>query len=122
MKRSVNRSQPWRPTHDDPLFILAMDHRESFGKTLFHVKDDLPTASQRVRMAQAKRLIYRGLAQAAPHLRTGHAGVLVDEQYGQDVVKQASATRSCSRYRSRQAVTSGSSCSGRSRGWITSTM
>ena len=66
-----------------------MDHRESFGKTLFHVKDDLPTASQRVRMAEAKRLIYRGLAQAAPHLRTGHAGVLVDELYGQDVVDAA---------------------------------
>jgi len=24
----------WQPTHDDPLFILAMDHRASFGKTL----------------------------------------------------------------------------------------
>jgi hypothetical protein len=23
----------WQPPHDDPLFILAMDHRESFGKT-----------------------------------------------------------------------------------------
>jgi hypothetical protein len=32
----------WRPRHDDPLFILAMDHRASFGKTLFDVKDDDP--------------------------------------------------------------------------------
>jgi len=66
-----------------------MDHRESFGTTLFYVKDDAPTASQRASMAQAKSLIYRGLTQAAPRLRGGRAGVLVDEQYGQDVVDEA---------------------------------
>jgi len=66
-----------------------MDHRESFGTTLFYVKDDAPTASQRASMAQAKSLIYRGLTQAAPRLRRGRAGVLVDEQYGQDVVDEA---------------------------------
>ncbi len=85
----MSRQEHWRPTHDDPLFILAMDHRESFGTTLFYVKDDAPTASQRARMEQAKSLIYRGLTQAAPRLRGGRAGVLVDEQYGQDVVDEA---------------------------------
>ena len=34
----------WQPRHDDPLFILAMDHRESFGRTLFEVKHDDPGA------------------------------------------------------------------------------
>jgi Uncharacterized protein conserved in bacteria (DUF2090) len=29
--------QGWQPRHDDPLFIMAMDHRASFGKTLFGV-------------------------------------------------------------------------------------
>ena len=85
----MSRQEHWRPTHDDPLFILAMDHRESFGTTLFYVKDDAPTASQRASMEQAKSLIYRGLTQAAPRLRGGRAGVLVDEQYGQDVVDEA---------------------------------
>ncbi len=85
----MSRQEHWRPTHDDPLFILAMDHRESFGTTLFGVKDDSPTAAQRASMAQAKSLIYQGLTQAAPQLHGGRAGVLVDEQYGQDVITEA---------------------------------
>jgi myo-inositol catabolism protein IolC len=85
----VNRPEHRQPTHDDPLFILAMDHRDSFGKTLFHVKDDAPTAAQRASMEQAKSLIYRGLTDATSRLRTGVPGVLVDEQYGHDVVNQA---------------------------------
>jgi myo-inositol catabolism protein IolC len=85
----VSRQEHWRPTHDDPLFILAMDHRDSFGTTLFAVKNDAPTAAQRASMAQAKSLIYRGLTQAAPKLRRGRAGVLVDEQYAPDVVNEA---------------------------------
>jgi len=36
----------WQPRHDDPLFILAMDHRDSFGKTLFGVENDRPDAGQ----------------------------------------------------------------------------
>jgi myo-inositol catabolism protein IolC len=44
----------WRPRHDDPLFILAMDHRESFGKTLFGVQDDDPDPAQAAAMRAAK--------------------------------------------------------------------
>jgi myo-inositol catabolism protein IolC len=77
----------WRPRHDDPLFIMAMDHRGSFGKTLFGVKDDQPTPEQKAGMVDAKQLIYQGLAQAAPELSVGRAGVLVDEEYGQGVIE-----------------------------------
>lgn len=80
----------WRPRHDDPLFILAMDHRGSFGQTLFGVVDDQPTPEQRASMVAAKQLIYRGLTQAAPHLSAGRAGVLVDEQYGEAVIEAVS--------------------------------
>jgi myo-inositol catabolism protein IolC len=76
----------WQPRHDDPLFILAMDHRESFGKTLFGVKDDGPDAAQAAAMRAAKRLIFEGLQTALPSLTSGRAGVLVDERYGQDVI------------------------------------
>ena len=34
------------PSAAQPLFILAMDHRDSFGPTLFGVKDDTPTDQQ----------------------------------------------------------------------------
>jgi myo-inositol catabolism protein IolC len=79
----------WRPRHDDPLFILAMDHRESFGKTLFGVKDDDPDPAQAAAMRAAKQLIFEGLRAALPSVTAGRAGVLVDERYGQDVIDAA---------------------------------
>jgi len=76
----------WQPRHDDPLFILAMDHRDSFGKTLFGVENDNPDITQLAAMKSAKQLIFEGLREAAPQLAAGRAGVLVDEQYGQGVI------------------------------------
>lgn len=76
----------WQPTHLDPLFILAMDHRDSFGKTLFGVRHDEPDDAQLIAMQQAKALVFSGLQQASPALVRGRAGVLVDEQYGQGVI------------------------------------
>jgi myo-inositol catabolism protein IolC len=76
----------WHPSHDDPLFILAMDHRDSFGKTLFGVRGDAPDSTQLAAMRAAKQLIFEGLEQAQVQLGRGHAGVLVDEQYGQGVI------------------------------------
>ena len=75
----------WRPTHTDPLFILAMDHRGSFGKTLFDVRDDDPTPDQLAREKAAKSLIFAGL----PTPPVGRAGVLVDEELGADVIAAA---------------------------------
>jgi len=79
----------YRPSAGDPLLILAMDHRESFGRTLFGVRDDRPDAAQRAAMEAAKRLIYAGLARARGQLPGGRAGVLVDERYGQPVIEAA---------------------------------
>jgi myo-inositol catabolism protein IolC len=76
----------WQPRHDDPLFIMAMDHRASFGKTLFGVKDDDPDPDQVAAMKSAKRMIFEGLRAARPAMTYGRAGVLVDERYGQDVI------------------------------------
>ena len=79
----------WQPRHDDPLFILAMDHRDSFGKTLFGVKDDDPDDAQIAAMKAAKQLIFDGLRTAAGQLTSGRPGVLVDEMYGQAVIDAA---------------------------------
>jgi myo-inositol catabolism protein IolC len=84
-------SSAWQPRHDDPLFIMAMDHRESFGKTLFDVKDDNPDDAQLAAMESAKQLIFEGLQEAVPMLASGRAGVLVDERYGQGVIDEVSA-------------------------------
>src|SRR5216684_3450877 len=84
-------SSAWQPRHDDPLFIMAMDHRESFGKTLFDVKDDNPADAQLAAMKSAKQLIFEGLQEAVPMLASGRAGVLVDERYGQGVIDEVSA-------------------------------
>ena len=79
----------WQPRHDDPLFILAMDHRASFGKTLFHVTGDDPGPDQVAAMRSAKWMIFEGLRAALPAVTSGRAGVLVDERYGQDVIDAA---------------------------------
>jgi myo-inositol catabolism protein IolC len=76
----------WQPRHDDPLFILAMDHRESFGRTLFEVQHDDPNQAQAEAMRSAKLLIFQGLEVAQPSVTSGRIGVLVDERYGQDVI------------------------------------
>jgi hypothetical protein len=47
----------YSPTPENPLLILAMDHRGSFGKSLFDVKDDRPDAGQLAAMQAAKQLI-----------------------------------------------------------------
>ena len=81
----------YHPSGGDPLLIMAMDHRESFGRTLFGVRDDRPDARQRAAMTAAKQLIYAGLECARAELPCGHAGVLVDERYGQPVIEAAQA-------------------------------
>ena len=63
----------WQPRHDDPLFILAMDHRASFGKTLFHVTGDDPGPDQVAAMRSAKWMIFEGLRAALPAVTSGRA-------------------------------------------------
>jgi myo-inositol catabolism protein IolC len=79
----------WRPSAADPLLILAMDHRESFARTIFGVEHDTPTDEQRDALVRAKQLVYAGLREALSSLPAGRPGVLVDERYGQPVVEAA---------------------------------
>ena len=81
----------WQPRHGDPLFIVAMDHGDSFGKALFDVRNDDPDDRQLAAMKSAKQLIFEGLLEAVPMLPSGRAGVLVDERYGQGVIDQVVA-------------------------------
>jgi myo-inositol catabolism protein IolC len=76
------------PTAGDPLLILAMDHRDSFAN-LFGVTDAGTSPADEAAMRAAKRLIYRGVRDARSELDGGQAGVLVDEELGAAVLREA---------------------------------
>jgi myo-inositol catabolism protein IolC len=79
----------YEPSGVSPLFILAMDHRSSFGRDLFGIRGD-PDEVEQTRMQDAKRTIYEGARKAITDgLVTGRAGVLVDERLGADVAGHA---------------------------------
>jgi myo-inositol catabolism protein IolC len=76
------------PSAVDPLLILAMDHRDSFAK-LFGVTDGKPSPADEAAMRAAKLLIYHGVRDARSQLDGGQAGVLVDEELGAEVLREA---------------------------------
>jgi myo-inositol catabolism protein IolC len=78
----------WVPTADEPLFILAMDHRASFGKDVFGITGEW-SPTDLTRMRQAKGLIYEGLRHVAGRVPSGREGVLVDEDLGAEVARTA---------------------------------
>jgi len=77
--------------YTDPLFVLAFDHRGSFQKKMLGIPGD-PTPEEAERIADAKNLIFEGFQQAiAEGAPTEAAGLLVDEQFGAEVARQAKA-------------------------------
>ncbi len=75
--------------YSKPLFILAFDHRSSFFK-MFGYKEPL-TAEQAREISEAKWLVYEGFKQAVAKdfPPKENAGVLVDEQFGKKVHREA---------------------------------
>ena len=77
--------------YDGKLYILAFDHRGSFQKKFFGVQGD-PNEEETARIADAKGVIYDGMVSAlADGAPRDAAGVLVDEQFGADVARNAKA-------------------------------
>ena len=78
--------------YDGKLYILAFDHRGSFQKKMFGIQGE-PTAEQTQTIADAKHLIYEGMVKAVESgsLPGDQIGVLVDEQFGDDVPAEAKA-------------------------------
>jgi myo-inositol catabolism protein IolC len=77
--------------YDGKLYILAFDHRGSFQKKMFGIEGD-PTPEQTATIADAKRLIFEGMALAADRgAEADTLGVLVDEQFGGDIPREAKA-------------------------------
>ncbi|ULH14328.1 DUF2090 domain-containing protein (plasmid) [Deinococcus sp. KNUC1210] len=82
--------------YSTPLYLLPFDHRGSFEQGLFGWHDPL-TPDQTARIADAKRVIYEGLlaalasAQNPDGVPIQRAGLLVDEQFGADILQDAHA-------------------------------
>lgn len=77
--------------YDRPLYILPFDHRASFATSLFRFSGPLSEA-QAATIAASKQVIYDAfrlaLQQGVPH---DAAGILVDEQYGAAILRDARA-------------------------------
>jgi myo-inositol catabolism protein IolC len=77
--------------YDRPLYILAFDHRGSFQKKFFGVTGE-PSAEETARIVDAKTVIFEGALRAFDEGASREsAGVLVDEQFGNDVARKAKA-------------------------------
>ncbi|MCI0429335.1 MAG: DUF2090 domain-containing protein [Rhodospirillales bacterium] len=77
--------------YDHALYILPFDHRGSFQTRLFGWKPPLSDA-QTAEVAGAKQVIYDGFKSAlADGVPEDKAGILVDEQFGVAILRDASA-------------------------------
>jgi myo-inositol catabolism protein IolC len=77
------------PGYSKPLYLLAFDHRGSFEHDLFGAPHPVPD-EVRARITDAKEVIYEGFVEAARRgVPREAAGILVDEQYGASVARQA---------------------------------
>ena len=79
------------PGYDRPLYILPFDHRGTFLAKMLGAKGP-PTAEQAAAIAAMKQVIYDGFRAAlAGGVPREKAGILVDEQFGADVLRDATA-------------------------------
>ncbi len=77
--------------YQKPLYILPFDHRGSFETGMFGWKGALD-AAQTAQIAAAKQLIYDGFQEAvAGGVPKEKAGILVDEQFGVAILRDAAA-------------------------------
>jgi len=78
--------------YNRPLYLLPFDHHDLFKQhPLFGWQDDL-TPSHSADIAQAKQVIYDGFKVAVDAGAAGeNAGVLVDEELGADILRDAKA-------------------------------
>jgi 5-dehydro-2-deoxygluconokinase len=77
--------------YDRPLYLLPFDHRGSFESGMFGWTPPL-SAAQTAQIAGAKRIIYDAYRMAvAGGVPPDKSGILVDEQFGADILRDAAA-------------------------------
>jgi 5-dehydro-2-deoxygluconokinase len=76
---------------DRDLYVLPFDHRGSFETQMFGYEEPL-TPEQTAKVADAKRVVYDGFrAAVAAGVPKEKAGILVDEQFGASILRDAAA-------------------------------
>jgi 5-dehydro-2-deoxygluconokinase len=76
--------------YDSPLYVLPFDHRATFSKTMFGWNEPL-SAEQTAQIAAIKEVIYDAFqAAVADGVPRERAGILVDEQFGASILRDAS--------------------------------
>jgi 5-dehydro-2-deoxygluconokinase len=76
--------------YDKPLYVLPFDHRATFSKNMFGWEGTL-SQDQTEQIAAVKQVIYDGFkAAVADGVQKDHAGILVDEQFGAAILRDAS--------------------------------
>ncbi|HEY4330190.1 MAG TPA: DUF2090 domain-containing protein [Phycisphaerae bacterium] len=77
--------------YNQPLYVLPFDHRGSFETKMFGWHGDLDD-KQTAEIAAAKRVIFDGfVAAVAAGVPKQKAGILVDEQFGAAILRDAAA-------------------------------
>jgi 5-dehydro-2-deoxygluconokinase len=77
--------------YDKSLYVLPFDHRATFSKNMFGWQEPL-SAEQTAQIAAAKQVIYDGFkAAVAAGVPRETAGILVDEEFGTAILRDASA-------------------------------
>jgi len=77
--------------YDRPLYVLPFDHRGSFQTGMFGWKGAL-SPEQTAEIAGAKRVVYDAFQAAiAGGVDRNKAGILVDEQFGGEILRDAAA-------------------------------
>ena len=73
------------------IYLLAFDHRGSFQSKLLGIPGE-PTPEEVARISEAKGIIFAGFRKALDDgLSLGGAGILVDEQFGAAIARDALA-------------------------------
>lgn len=75
--------------YDKPLYVLPFDHRATFSKNMFGWQGPL-SPEQTAEVAAVKQVIYDGFkAAVAGGVAKDRAGILVDEQFGAAILRDA---------------------------------
>jgi myo-inositol catabolism protein IolC len=86
---TITTGTRFTPSASSPLFLLAMDHRNSFAETILGVPKERDS-SELKKLRDAKLVIYDGARRAlAEGITQGRPGVLVDEHLGSAVARRA---------------------------------
>src|SRR5664280_154570 len=87
------------------LLILAFDHRASFLEKMFEIKNRKPTPEEKKQIEDYKKIIFEGFnLSIKKSVPKEIAGLLVDEEFGSGVLREAKKAVSYTHLRAHETV------------------